>query len=93
MYLYVPFLLYLGYSIHKYTKNKSKTDLITNIGVAFIIQGVILCVHENHINKLKTNGYLNKKSCILDKSKPREKKKVRFDPEVSIRLIKNRYEM
>jgi len=88
-FLYTPLILYIGYSIHKYTKDKSKSNLLINIGVAGIIQGMTLVIYgtyEYHIKKNNVNL-----SCIK-KNQNQNDKKVRFHPDVSIRIIENRLE-
>lgn len=90
--IYLPTFAYLGYSTHLYTKNKSKKTLYINIGVAIIIQGMILSIYSQYLNKNKPklNIEILRKSCIL--SKRGRNKKVRFNPEIKVRFIENRYE-
>lgn len=87
--IYLPSIFYLGYSAHLYTKNKSNKILYINIGVAIIIQGLILSTYSTYLKKNKINNEQLKKSCIL--SRRGKNKRVRFNPEVKIKLIENRY--
>ena len=72
-YIYIPFVLYMGYSIYLYNKNKYKNILFINIIVAIIIQCMVLSIHSSRLNKKKKNN-------------------IRFNPEVKIYYINNRYE-
>ena len=88
--IYLPFILYLGYSIYSYTKDKSKKTLYINVGVGAVIQGLVLSIYSTHLNKKRIHSIYNKKSCLLNKNKSKQKKSVRFDNEVRIRYIPHR---
>lgn len=94
-FLYIPFILYLAYSSYLYTKNKSRKNLFTNIWVAVIIQCMIMSIYSTYREKKKKKRNINNeyiKSCILDKTK-KNKKNVRFNSNVKIRFIENRFDI